>query len=277
MRALSVVATRGRRRTAAAGRPAWRPAGAAYRPSACRACVRGGRSPVGLAGVMNSSPMPSFSHFTDSAVRPPAPLEPQGEPLSMRNRSGRPYSFNIRSISTATADPGRRADPAADKISAHRIAHRQAGRSAFHPRVRNQPLKSMLQVSFACDDRRERSCQRQRAASPPALADQTAPLQHLSDRRGRRPADLRAAVRSKNAFSFFGPQRRMVEPAVHQRRADTFLDRTRLNQRRPRARHHAAQAFRRIAPHQRVARLPADPVLARTARSCRPIPPKADP
>jgi hypothetical protein len=41
--------------------------------------------------------MPSLIHHTDSAVRPVVPVEANGEPLSERITSGKPYSRNARS------------------------------------------------------------------------------------------------------------------------------------------------------------------------------------
>ncbi len=52
----------------------------------------------GWPAAMRSRPMPSFSHHTDNAVSPPAPIDAKGEPLSERITLGRPYSFNTRSI-----------------------------------------------------------------------------------------------------------------------------------------------------------------------------------
>jgi hypothetical protein len=41
--------------------------------------------------------MPSFCHHTDSAVRPPAPVDANGGPLSERSASGVPNSWNTES------------------------------------------------------------------------------------------------------------------------------------------------------------------------------------
>src|SRR5262249_56250378 len=46
--------------------------------------------------------MPSLSHHTDSAESPPAPVDPNGDPLSERMASGRPTSSKTRSIAPLT-------------------------------------------------------------------------------------------------------------------------------------------------------------------------------
>jgi hypothetical protein len=43
-----------------------------------------------------------LSHHTDKAESPPAPVDPNGDPLSERIASGKPTSSKIRSIASLT-------------------------------------------------------------------------------------------------------------------------------------------------------------------------------
>jgi hypothetical protein len=56
-------------------------------------------------GVMRSTRMPSRIHPTDSFVRPPAPTEANGGPLSETNRPGSPNSWKAESNIRCTSFP----------------------------------------------------------------------------------------------------------------------------------------------------------------------------
>ena len=47
--------------------------------------------------------MPSFSHHTDSAESPPAPVEPNGAPLSERIAPGKDEAAVLKALRTNTA------------------------------------------------------------------------------------------------------------------------------------------------------------------------------
>ena len=101
----------------------------------------------GEAGRMKRGKMPSFIHQADNLVRPPAPREPKGEPLSQRIASGRPCSQNALSkqgrtpsVVGATMRSSIRKRLWLSAIVSGSIRHRS--------RVRNQPLKSTLHSSF---------------------------------------------------------------------------------------------------------------------------------
>ena len=51
----------------------------------------------GAPGSMRSRRMPSLTHWSDKRVRPPAPVEAKGGPLSLRMARGRPSSRIARS------------------------------------------------------------------------------------------------------------------------------------------------------------------------------------
>ena len=86
--------------------------------------------------------IPSFIHQTDSLVRPPAPREPNGEPLSQRIPCGRPYSQK------PAQNKGGRPRLLVPVIRSYSIRKRVRlsvvvnGSIRCWSRVRNQPLKS---------------------------------------------------------------------------------------------------------------------------------------
>jgi hypothetical protein len=86
--------------------------------------------------------MPSFSHHTDSAESPPAPVDPNGVPLSERIAAGRPMVSKTRSRADLTpAHVGSTMRTSTRKRLAWSVIVR--GSQRLPSAVRNQPLKSI--------------------------------------------------------------------------------------------------------------------------------------
>src|SRR5215471_4739073 len=148
--------------------------------------------------------MPSLSHHTDSAESPPAPVDPNGDPLSERIASGRPTSSKTRSIAPLTpAHVGSTIRTSSRYRLAASVSVR--GSQRVPSAVRNQPLKSIDHSSLG------------------ALAgDITSPWAIARRRRGRswiRPLRFKmspmveaaghstfGASSSSHALIFFGPK-----------------------------------------------------------------------
>src|SRR5215467_7656445 len=92
--------------------------------------------------------MPSFSHHTDKAERPPAPVEPNGAPLSERIAPGRPTAAKTRSIAPLTpANVGSTIRTSTRYLLAASLS--VSGSQRVPSAVRNQPLKSIDHSSLA--------------------------------------------------------------------------------------------------------------------------------
>ena len=96
---------------------------------------------------MCSSRMPSLTQCTARRERPPAPVEANGGPLSVRIARGKPNSSKTRSNTGRTPSPvgavirqSRR-----NRLCASEIV---SGSQRWPSAVRNQPLKSAHQTSF---------------------------------------------------------------------------------------------------------------------------------
>ena len=69
-------------------------------------CIRSCRPfCCGLPGSILSGRIPNLIHHTASPVSPLSPLLPNGAPLSVRLRSGNPYSRNAASITGLLCSP----------------------------------------------------------------------------------------------------------------------------------------------------------------------------
>src|SRR3982750_3559852 len=152
--------------------------------------------------------MPSLSHHTESGEGPPAPVDPNGAPLSERIAWGRPMSLKTRSIALLTPAPvGSTMRTSMRKRLAESL--RVSGSQRIPSPLRNQPLKSIAHSSLGvlaaattspCAIARRRlrlpppPPLRNRPAPSPAPPDQAFPLEDVADRRGRRPVDLRPLV-----------------------------------------------------------------------------------
>ena len=97
---------------------------------------------------MKCGSMPSLSHQADSRVRPPAPVEPNGAPLSQRIARGSPWRRNAR---TNTACDGSIRGATIRTSIRNRLWPSLIVRGSIRQLspVRNQPLKSTAHSSFA--------------------------------------------------------------------------------------------------------------------------------
>ncbi len=148
-------------------------------------CMRSWRPfSCGEAGWMKCGSMPSLIHHADSRVRPPAPVRPNGEPLSLRMARGNPWRRT----------PPQR--PAAIlRSSAARSAPRSVATVAVGQRQRVDPAvvagaEPALEIGrplvIGGRNRRHRPPPIERRPTP----DQPGPLEDITDRRSRRPAGL---------------------------------------------------------------------------------------
>src|SRR3954468_6950389 len=137
--------------------------------------------------------MPTWSHHTESVERPPAPVDPNGAPLSERIAWGRPMSLKTRSIALLTPGPRRIDDADLDEKAARRVAEGQ--RIAADPVAAPEPAFEVDRPFLVGRARRRHHLAlRNRSATSTARLDQAFPLEDVADRRGRRPVDLRPLV-----------------------------------------------------------------------------------
>ena len=170
---------------------------------------------------MNSGMMPSFIHHTDSLVRPPAPREPNGAPLSQRIPERQAVLVKSPFETGLDAFDRRLGYLQLDEVPADTVRRRQRIDPSLIASAK-PALEVRTPLVVGLRGRRAGPSLVERPAAPLHRRHQTSALEDGPDRRGRRPGDL-GGPPIKHSKKLARPQMRELPSGCDHLRCNRFV------------------------------------------------------